>query len=194
MTDQTHGDESQDTVGTGAEISTENEATAIFYDGSDGVPPSGATPRAPAVSSHSSEAETKASAAAAEATKGLLSFVGSNLNKRPKTWATKHNNILLTPKPRNNGGVQIQTLYPISLMGNYIIPAGQKGASRSSRVSSRYRCQIRTGCFAHDSACGGGQISFLLVEGDDGKRLLSSIPRPNGLGFGRGGARAGVLS
>ena len=67
MTDQPQGDESQDNVGTGAEISTENEATAIFYDGSDGVPPSGATPRAPAVSSHSSEAETKASAAAAEA-------------------------------------------------------------------------------------------------------------------------------
>ena len=71
MTDQPRGDESQDNVGTGAEISTENEATAIFYDGSDGVPPSGATPRAPAVSSHSSEAETKASAAAAEAAKVL---------------------------------------------------------------------------------------------------------------------------
>ena len=72
MTDQTHGDEAQDNVGTGAEISTENEATAIFYDGSDGVPPSGAAPRAPAVSSHSSEAETKASAAAAEAAKGFM--------------------------------------------------------------------------------------------------------------------------
>ena len=45
MTDQPRGDESQDNVGTGAEISTENEATAIFYDGSDGVPPSGATPK-----------------------------------------------------------------------------------------------------------------------------------------------------
>ena len=61
MTDQPHGDESQDNVGTGAEISTENEVTAIFYEGSDGVPQSGATPSAPAVSSHSSEAETKAS-------------------------------------------------------------------------------------------------------------------------------------
>ena len=45
MTDQPHGDEAQDNVGTGAEISTENEAAAIFYDGSDGVPPSGATLR-----------------------------------------------------------------------------------------------------------------------------------------------------
>ena len=70
--DQPQGDESQDNVGTGAEISTENEALAIFSDGSDGVPPSGATPSAPAVSSHSSEAETKASAAAAEAAKGFM--------------------------------------------------------------------------------------------------------------------------
>ena len=61
MTDQPQGDESQDNVGTGAEISTENEAPAIFSDGSAGVHPSGATPSAPAVSSHSSEAETKAS-------------------------------------------------------------------------------------------------------------------------------------
>ena len=58
MTDQPHGDESQDNVGTGAEISTENDVTTIFYDGSDGVPLSGATPSAPAFSSHSSEAET----------------------------------------------------------------------------------------------------------------------------------------
>ena len=72
MTDQTHGDESQDNVGTGAEISTENDVTTIFYDGSDGAPLSGATPRAPAFSSHSSEAETKASAAAAAATKGFM--------------------------------------------------------------------------------------------------------------------------
>ena len=77
MTDQPHGDESQDNVGTGAEISTENDVTTIFYDGSDGVPLSGATPRAPAFSSHSSEAETKASAAAAEATKGLLDTLDS---------------------------------------------------------------------------------------------------------------------
>ena len=62
MTDQPHGDEAQDNAGTGAEISTENEANAIFYDDSDGVPPIGAPPSAPAVSSHSSEAETKASA------------------------------------------------------------------------------------------------------------------------------------
>ena len=45
MTDQTHGDESQDNVGTGAEISTENDVTTIFYDGSDGVPQSGAPQR-----------------------------------------------------------------------------------------------------------------------------------------------------
>ena len=72
MTDQPQGDESQDNVGTGAEISTENEAPAIFSAGSDGVHPSGATPSAPAVSSHSSEAETKASAATAEAAKGFM--------------------------------------------------------------------------------------------------------------------------
>ena len=72
MTDQPHGDEAQDNAGTGAEISTENEANAIFYDDSDGVPPIGAPPSAPAVSSHSSEAETKASAAAAEAARGFM--------------------------------------------------------------------------------------------------------------------------
>ena len=37
--------ESQDNVGTGAEISTENDVPAIFYDGSDGVPQSGAPQR-----------------------------------------------------------------------------------------------------------------------------------------------------
>ena len=72
MTDQPQGDESQDNVGTGAEISTDNEAPAIFSAGSDGVHPSGATPSAPAVSSHSSEAETKASAATAEAAMGFM--------------------------------------------------------------------------------------------------------------------------
>ena len=45
MTDQPQGDESQDNVGTGAEISTENEAPAIFSAGSDGVPQSGAPQR-----------------------------------------------------------------------------------------------------------------------------------------------------
>ena len=41
--------ESQDNVGTGAEISTENDVPAILYDGSDGVPQSGAPQSAPAV-------------------------------------------------------------------------------------------------------------------------------------------------
>ena len=45
MADQPHDDESQDNVGTGAEISTENDVPAIFYDGSDGVPHSGAPQR-----------------------------------------------------------------------------------------------------------------------------------------------------
>ena len=45
MADQPHDDESQDNVGTGAEISTENDVPAIFYDGSDGVPQSGAPQR-----------------------------------------------------------------------------------------------------------------------------------------------------
>ena len=85
MTDQPRGDESQDNVGTGAEISTENEATAIFYDGSDGVPPSGAPPSAPAVSSHSSEAETKASAAAAEAAKGFMDTL-AELRQNSESW------------------------------------------------------------------------------------------------------------
>ena len=35
---QPHEDESQDNVGTGAEISTENDAPANFYDGPDGAP------------------------------------------------------------------------------------------------------------------------------------------------------------
>ena len=72
MTDQPRGDESQDNVGTGAEISIENEAPAIFSAGSDGVHQNGATPSAPAVSSHSSEAATKASAATAEAAMGFM--------------------------------------------------------------------------------------------------------------------------
>ena len=33
MTDQPHGDESQDNVGTGAEISTENDVPANLHDG-----------------------------------------------------------------------------------------------------------------------------------------------------------------
>ena len=97
MTDQPRGDESQDNVGTGAEISTENEATAIFYDGSDGVPPSGATPRAPAVSSHSSEAETKASAAAAEAAKGFM----DTLAELP---GGVHQSVPVVALARNDGG------------------------------------------------------------------------------------------
>ena len=41
MADQPqHDDESQDNVGTGAEISTENNVPAISYDGSDGAPQS----------------------------------------------------------------------------------------------------------------------------------------------------------
>ena len=38
MADQPQEDESQDNVGTGAEISTENDAPANFYDGPDGAP------------------------------------------------------------------------------------------------------------------------------------------------------------
>ena len=38
MTDQPRGDESQDNVGTGAEISTENDVTATLHDGPDGAP------------------------------------------------------------------------------------------------------------------------------------------------------------
>ena len=38
MADQPHEDESQDNVGTGAEISTENDVPAKFYDGPDGAP------------------------------------------------------------------------------------------------------------------------------------------------------------
>jgi hypothetical protein len=37
--DQPHEDESQDNVGTGAEISTENDVPAKFYDGPDGGRP-----------------------------------------------------------------------------------------------------------------------------------------------------------
>ena len=40
MADLPHEDESQDNVGTGAEISTENDAPATFYDGPDGAPQS----------------------------------------------------------------------------------------------------------------------------------------------------------
>ena len=45
MADQPHDVESQDNVGTGAEIFTENDVPAIFYDGPDGVPHSGAPQR-----------------------------------------------------------------------------------------------------------------------------------------------------
>ena len=38
MTDQPRGDEAQDNVGTGAEISTENNAPANLHDGPDGAP------------------------------------------------------------------------------------------------------------------------------------------------------------
>ena len=38
MADIPHEDESQDNVGTGAEISTENDVPANFYDGPDGAP------------------------------------------------------------------------------------------------------------------------------------------------------------
>ena len=40
MADQPHEDESQDNVGTGAEISTENDITAKLHDGPDGAPQS----------------------------------------------------------------------------------------------------------------------------------------------------------
>ena len=40
MADQPHEDESQDNVGTGAEISTKNGVPANFYDGPNGAPQS----------------------------------------------------------------------------------------------------------------------------------------------------------
>ena len=51
MADQPHNDESQDNVGTGAEISTENDITANLHDGPDGAPQS-----APAVALESPSA------------------------------------------------------------------------------------------------------------------------------------------
>ena len=51
MADQPHNDESHDNVGTGAEISTENDITASLHDGPDGAPQS-----APAVALESPSA------------------------------------------------------------------------------------------------------------------------------------------
>ena len=51
MADQPHNDESHDNVGTGAEISTENDITASLHDSPDGAPQS-----APAVALESPSA------------------------------------------------------------------------------------------------------------------------------------------